>query len=59
VTAEKPEVKVIDSCGCVFCDLGIAPVFEDSSRKRLVHLVRIGRRTVLVDCTKATKVDVK
>jgi len=48
-------VKVIDSCGCVFCDLDIKPVFKDDGRNRLVHLVRIGNRTVVVDCTKAAK----
>jgi hypothetical protein len=48
----KPKVTIIDSCGCVFCDLGIKPVFEDRDRRRLVHLVRIGTKTAVVDCTK-------
>lgn len=44
------KVEIIDSCGCVFCDLKIKPVFKEGDGK-LVHLVQIGRRVVLVDCT--------
>lgn len=44
-------MKVIDSCGCVFCDMALKPV-RDRTGQRLIHIVRHGARVEHIDCTK-------